>query len=283
MGVDTELTKVSYALRNNAGTIILPEWCMDDLANLHVPDELDLFTQSETQEYPIGTQCRKGDRLFRYCKAGETMAVGHQGFLKCARTICPGAVGGGGSEAALYADAAAGATKIYLGDTTDRVKNYYEDGHLIVMSDTYGYARYRILGSDAATSLDYVVVYIAPSGLRQAHTTTSGTVGAYRSPWIDVRSMLTSGNQSWFSAVGMASFAITTAYFFWLQTAGPCWGTGASTWPGQTAYQREVMANTDGSLIGLAAATVYYQKVGYLLSGTTSIYGDVFMMLQLDQ
>ena len=281
MSVEQEVTKVSYALRNNAGTIILPEWCLDDMANLHVPSGADLVTASATQEYPIGTQLRKNGKLYRYCKAGESMLT-QTGFLKVTRSLRPGA--GVGSEAALYADAAAGQTYLDLTDTNSRAKNYYEDAFLVVMNDTTGrYTQYRIIGNDEG-SASYCRVYIAPPGLKDAHTTTSGTVAAYRSPWIDVRSGLTSANQSWFSAAGLAFFPITNAYWFWLQTAGPAWGTGASTWPGEVAYQRDVMANTDGSLIGLAAATTYYQRVGYLLAGTAaSGGGDVFLMLQLDQ
>ena len=266
----------------NAG-LVLPQWILKDYINLTIPSEADLVAESAVQRYPIGTQFKRDGRIYRYCKAGEAMAVGHQGFLKVSRTVCPGGTGGGGSEAALYQAAAAEDTVIWLGDTTDRAKDYYEDGFMVVMNDLLHYNRYRIIGSDIATTLDYVKVKIAPPGLKAAHAIAAGTVGAYRSPWIDIRSMLTAANQSWFSPVGMAPFAITSGYFFWLQTAGPCWGTGASTWPGQTANQRTVMANTDGSLIGITATTYLYQRVGYLLSGTQSDYGDVFFMLQLDQ
>lgn len=278
------ITRINYSIRNNGGgSIILPGQVPKGLANLKVPDQDSLWAPAADQSYAIGTQLRLNGNLYRYCKAGETIAIGHQGFLKCARTICPGAVGGGGSEAALYEDAVAGQDYLVLTDTGSRAAHYYEDGALWVLNDTTGhYNEYRIVDNDVYVSASYLKVYIDPP-LRFAHSTTAGTIQAYRSPYIDVRSMLTSGNQSWFSAIGMARFPITTAYFFWLQTAGRCWGTGASTWPGQTAYQRTVMANTDGSLIGLAAATTYYQTVGYLLSGTTSIYGDVFFMLQLDQ
>jgi len=264
----------------NSG-LVLPDWIVKGTLSMKIPSEADLVTQSSLQEFPIGAQFKRNGRMHRYCCAGETIAIGHQGFLKVSRTICPGGTGGGGSEAALYQDAALGDTDIYIGDTTDRAKDYYEDGFLVVMNDTTGHLDYyRIIGNDVATTLDYVKIKIAPPGLKAAHTTTSGTVGAYRSPWIDVRSKLTAANQSWFSAVGMAPFPITTGYFFWLQTAGPCWGTGASTWPGQTAHYRDVYANTDGSLIGYTAG---YQKVGYLLSGTQADYGDVFFMMQLDQ
>ena len=263
---------------------MLPGTPREGLAVTTPPTEADFYTQSDVQLFPIGAQLRLNGSLYRYCCAGEAMAAPHFGFLKCSRTICPGATGGGGFEGALYADAAAGATEIQIADTATRAAHYYEDGLLVVMNDTYGYQQYRIVDSDAAAADDdHVHIYIATPGLKRAHTTTGGTLGVYRSPWIDIRSMLNGGNQSWFSAVGMAHLILSSGYFFWLQTAGYASGTGASTWPGQTAYRRTVYANTDGSLISGDATVIYYQPVGYLLSGTASDYGDVFFMMQLDQ
>ena len=81
--------------------------------------------------------------------------------------------------------------------------------------------------------------------------------------------------------MGYAKFPVTTGYFFWLQTAGRISGvTGASTWPGQTQYYRDVYANTDGSLLTYSSGK---QRVGYLLFRTAIDYGDNTIMLQLDQ
>ena len=277
-----EISKVTYPSREH---IVLPPAVRSDLINLKVPDEDDLFVQSAIQLYPLGAQLRNfpapGD-LWRYCLAGETVAIGHQGFLKCNKNSCPGIAGGAGSEAALYADAADGQNYLDLTDTNSRAKNYYEGASIWILNDTTGkYDKYFIVGNDAGSAA-YCRVYIHPL-LRAAHLITSGTVQAYRSVYSNVGSLLTSGNQNWKSALGMAHLPLTSAYYFWLHTAGEEWGTGASTWPGQTAYQREVYANTDGSLIGKTASTYLYQRVGFLLEGTASDYGDVHFMLQLDQ
>ena len=267
------------------GYIILPQ--SPSISNLVVPSEADLVTPGATALYPVGAQLRLNGKLYRYSKAGETIAIGHQGFLKCNKNKCPGATGGAGFEGALQADAAAGATVIDIADTVVRAANYYEGGELVVLNDTLGvYARYHIISSEAGTGAKVRIRILSP-GLKYAHTTTSGTVAAYVSPYNNVGSLLIAGNQSWLSAIGMAPFPITIANYFWLQTAGPCWGTGASTWPGQTAYRRTIFANTDGSLRACAdttdVVTAAYQPVGYLLSGTQSDYGDVFFMMQLDQ
>lgn len=280
------VTKVVYSGVHDRGVLVLPDWVRSELLNLEKPDINDLHTQSVIQKYPLGAMLKDwpqpGDR-WRYCKAGETVAIGHQGFLKCNRNSCPGISGGAGSEAALYADAVAGQNYVDLTDTNSRAKNYYEGATMWLLNDTTGhYDEHRIIGNDVGTAA-YCRVYIPEPGLRAAHTTTTGTVQVYRSIYSNVGSMLTGGGQPWKSALGMAHLPLTSAYYFWLHTAGEEWGTGASTWPGQTAYQRTVMANVDGSLIGKAAATYLYQTVGFLLEGTASDYGDVHFMLQLDQ
>ena len=286
MTVGTEYTIPSYSLRNNhGGTIILPGACRDGLANLAVPSEADLATEFATQNYPIGTQLRLGGKLYRYSKAGEAMAAGTRGFLKCARLICPGKAGNSlasGYEAAAYAAIVAGQTYFDITDTA-AAKNEYESAYAVWYDDTNNiYEDYMVIGNDA-TAGGFTRCYIAPPGFKAAHA-AAVQVTVYRNPYVSVGSLLTAGNQSWKSALGYIKIAITSAYYFWLQTAGPISGvTGASTWPGQVAYQRDVMANTDGSIIGKNATTYLYQRVGYLLGGTASDYGDNFIMLQLDQ
>ena len=283
MTVDKEVSRVSYALRNNGGTIYLPEWCRDDMANLHVPSEADIVTESSTQEYPIGTQLRKGDKLYRYSKAGAAIAAARRGFLKGNFFLCPGSAGNSansGYEAAAYAAIVAGQTYFDITDTA-AAKNENEGAYAVWYDDTNNvYEDYVVLGNDSSTGV-YTRCYIAPPGFKVAHA-AAVQVSVYRNPYMGVRDYEASG--AYASALGYAKFAITSAYFFWLQTAGPISGvTGASTWPGQTAYQRDVYCNTDGSLIGITAITYLYQRVGYLLSKTASTYGDNFFMLQLDQ
>ena len=290
MTVDNEVVKISYAMLAGkyGGQLIFPsDWVLADLAAelAAMPSEADLFTETVGQHYPIGTQLRKNGKLYRYSKAGEAMAAGTRGFLKCQRLICPGKAGNSlasGYEAAMAAATVAGATSFTISDTA-AAKNEYEGAYAAWYDDTNNlYDDAIVIGNDASDGTT-TKLYIAPPGLKGAHA-AAVQVTVYRNPYISVGSLLTAGNQSWKSALGYAKFVITNAYYFWLQTAGPISGvTGASTWPGQTAYQRDVMANTDGSLIGLALATTYYQRVGYLLGGTASDYGDNFIMLQLDQ
>lgn len=277
-----ELVRVNYSLRNAGGGFIrLPEWCPKDLVNLQVPSEADLFTQSATQKYPIGTQLRKDDNLWRYSKAGAAMSSA--GFIKCNYTYCPGKGGnsaGVGFEGAMYAAVVAGATSFTIADTA-ATKNLYAGATLVIYDDTnVSYQQYRVVANDVSDGTS-TTLYIAPPGFKQAVTTAMG-ITIYLNPYQNIRNFGDGGG--WASAVGYARFTITSGYYFWLVTAGPvsCI-TGATTWPGRTQYQRDVFCNTDGSLItGASGTTELYQRIGYLLARTASDYGDNFIMLQLD-
>jgi len=276
-----EIVRVDQSLRN-AG-LILPEWILKGHSNLALPDEADIVVPTALQNYPLGAQLKMNGKLYRYSKAGAAMLTG-TGFLKVNSIIVAGKVGNSlnsGYEGAIYADAAVGATELKITDTA-AVKNEYEGARLVIGNDTLNtFIEHRVVGNDVSTGV-YTVIKIAPPGLQFAVTTTNSTLGISLNPYYRVKSGLVIGCV-WYSAIGMARFPVADGYFFWLQTAGPCGGTGASTWPGQTGSQRDVMANTDGSLIGLAAATTYYQRIGFLLSGSASDYGTTFINLQLDQ
>ena len=290
MTVAQEITKVEYNLRAGkyGGQLILPsDWCLASVANklIDLPSEADLVTETQYQQLPIGSQLRKNGKFYRYSKAGEAMAASHRGFLKCNKIRCPGLAGnsvGEGYEAAMAAATVAGATSFVISDTA-AAKNEYENAYAVWYDDTNNlYDDAIVIGNDASNGTT-TTLYIAPPGLKGAHA-AAVQVTVYRNPYISVGSLLTAGNQNWKSALGYAKFAITSGYFFWLQTAGQISGvTGASTWPGQTAYQRDVYANTDGSLIGITATTYLYQRVGHLLAGTSAAYGDNFIMLELDR
>jgi hypothetical protein len=264
------------------GYIILPPNPRAGLSNLAVPSEADLWVQSSTQKYPIGTQLKLNGNIYRYSKAGENLTA--KGFLKCNYTQCPGKAGnsvGAGFEGALYAAVAAGDTSFKIADTA-ATAHLYEGAVLVIYDDTNGFQQYRVIDNDASNGT-YTTCYIASPGFKFATTTTPG-ITVYLNPYMNVREFSTGGGYA--SALGYARIAITSGYFFWLVTAGPvsCI-TGATTWPGQTQYNRDVFANTDGSLIAADNSTtvIMYQRVGYLLSRTASDYGDNLIMLQLDQ
>lgn len=286
MTANLEIVKTQYSMvaGKYGGQLIFPsEYVRSELVStmLEMPSEADLYTQATQQKYPIGTQLRKNGGLFRRSLAGATNT--ERGFLKGNYFQVPGKAGNNvnsGFEGAMYADVVAGDTSFKIADTA-AAKNEYEGAILVVYNDTeLVYDQYTVIANDV-TNATTTTCYIAPPGFKVAITTGQG-VTVYRNEYMGIRGYATCG--SYGTALGYAKFTITSGYYFWLQTAGRISGvTGASTWPGQTAYQRDVYCNTDGSLIGITSTTYLYQRVGFLLHRTASDYGDNTIMLQLDQ
>jgi len=282
MTVENELVRVGTTVfQNRSEMLFLPEYCMPEHINTTIPTEADLFTQSISQKYPIGAQLLKDGNLWRYCKAGAAMAA--YGFLKCSYYQVPGKAGNSatsGFEGAFYAAVTAGDTSFQIADTA-ATKNLYAGARLLVYDDTnVAGQQYRVIGNDA-TDATSTTCYIASPGFKY-DTATSVGITIYLNPYQNVRNCADGGGYA--SAIGAARLSVTSGYYFWLTTAGPvsCL-TGASTWPGQTQYQRDVFCNTDGSIItGASGTTELYQRIGYLLGRTASDYGDNFVMLQLD-
>jgi hypothetical protein len=289
--VDKEIVQVKYSMvaGQYGGQLIYPsDWMLADIAKeaMSMPSEADLYVATAGQHYPIGTQLRKNGKLYRYSKAGEAMT--QMGFLKCNYTICPGSGGnsaGYGFEGAFYADVAAAATSFRIADTA-ATKNLYEGAHLVIYDETNGFQNYTILGNDASNGTT-TTCYIAPPGFKFAETGVAGTgwgITIYLNPYANVRQFAT--GLGYASALGLCGIAsITSAYYFWLQTAGLIsgWTFDSGYTGGIIQYGRDIFANTDGSTYGQAATARYYQKIGYILSRTASNYADNFVMLQLDQ
>lgn len=277
MTVNNDLVRVGNPVALDGKAVLwLPEYIMPGEENTTIPTEADIVTQSETKLYPLSSKLVKKDGIWRYCKAGAAMAAA--GFLKGNYLQCPGKAGNSahsGFEGAMYAAVVAGATSFQIADTA-ALKNEYQGALLVVYNDTnVRYDQYEVIGNDVSDGTT-TTCYIGLPGFKNAITTAMG-ITVYLSEYSGIRAM----SGGYMSAMGWAKMSITSAYYFWLQTAGRISGiTGASTWPGQTQYYRDVYCNTDGSLIGYTAG---YQRVGYLLARTASDYGDNFIMLQLDQ
>ena len=275
--------RIGFTLRQSNGVIILPEWCREDLVNLHVPSEAELHTADAVQKYPLGAKVIKADSIWRYVRVGETIAVGSAGFLNCNRIRCPGLAGNSvheGYEGSPNAAVVAGDSTIYITDTAALVHEY-EGAHVSVYD--YGsspayFDSYYVVDNDVSNGTR-TTLYLA-EGVKNAWAITGVTLDVYLSPYYSVGSLNLSGNQSWKSAIGKIGLApCTSGYFYWMKTAGLCHGTLSSTECGKTAFYRDVYSNTDGSLIHYTAG---YQRVGYLLWGTSAAYGDQTYMLQLE-
>lgn len=232
----------------------------------------DVHEQSGVQNYDIGTRLVMDDRVFRYCKAGTNlvaMKAGHCGNLP---TEC-------NTAAVEYA---AGTFEVTILDTTVRVKDYYKEGYIWIMT-AGAYQLYRIKSSEAGAGVSVkLTLYEALKTKVPASTWTTS--------WPNVYSNILGTTSGFMSNVVVALMAITSGNYFWGQTWGPCFGTVFNNVPGRASGDRELYFNTDGALKSSkdvdfgTAGNAIPQRAGFLITNTTpggAGYGDQFYMLQL--
>uniref|UniRef100_A0A6M3KY61 Uncharacterized protein n=1 Tax=viral metagenome TaxID=1070528 RepID=A0A6M3KY61_9ZZZZ len=242
----------------------------------------DIYAQNAQQLYPLGSKLEFADgRVFRYARWGETATTPTIARLVCNGNLVPGSAATNGYEGSLDAtsDVAIGSTTLVLNDTTDRVENWYEDGMLATFPSGH-YVEYRIAGSEAATSVDDVTIYLDdPNGLQTLHVVNSTGVTAYPSIFSNVQYMPTT-NSEYDSAVGMIlADTMTSAYYGWVQRKGRCIVTPTAYF-GDSANERMAQMHSDGT-IALKAADATH-TVGYLTQKTVSGYGDLEIWLTLE-
>lgn len=260
------------------GTHFIPTFDSSGALEQHVLSHASLtgqwqspYEQSLIQNFPIGTRLQLHDRTFYYCLAAGTTAVamkaGHNSIL--------------GADVNTYAEAyAAGYTgKIRIEDTDTRAAHYYQNGYAWVMNSTSGvFQMLKIKDSDVAAASDDHVHITLYDPLPFA-IPASTFVSARPNPF----SAITFTDSAYQAMVCVPLIPVTTAYYFWGQTWGPCFGTAMSAIPGAASADREVYFNGDGALIAGADTvleTRVPQRAGFVLS-PTSTGGDQFYMLQI--
>jgi hypothetical protein len=269
-------------INKNGWSLWLPSPCIQGLENF---DEPDIYAQSSVQLYPMGTKLEFADgRVFRYGKIGATSTG-----VPIARTVCnanfvPGSDDVDGFEGALDSTSnyAIGSTTLVIDDVEDRAENYYEDGMLAVYPSGH-YVEYRILGNEAATSVDDVTIYIDP-GLKTALTVASTGVTAYPSIYSQMEQTGNAG-AGYESVLGVClATGFTATYWAWVQRRGRAIITPTAYF-GDSANERGVFYNPSDGTIGTAATydpSSGYQCLGYLTQRTTSGYGDLEVWLNLE-
>jgi hypothetical protein len=267
----------SYGLTNKNGSVIFTP-SNPLVTKINGIGEVDPYNATVNPLYPLGTIGFKGARKFVYAKAGGTI-LGNSRLLVDANYI-PSANGHedtNGFEGNVYVAAAAGATTVDISDTTARAQNYYEGGYLVLYEDSgVKSCTIRINGSEVGTTA-YVRCYLddpIPWAI-----TASTFCDAYLSPYSNITQPASSHYESF---MGVAHNAVTSGYYFWLQTDGPAWLAqyGATTLPGYTADYRDAFAWFDGTIkVGATAGAL--QRIGYGLGKSVSGYGDSFVMMQL--
>ena len=247
-------------------------------------EEPDIYNQDSIKKFPLNAVLDMTDgRLFRYGKHGETSTTPPIARMLANKNLTPGATGGStyGYEGSLdsTSDYAVGSTKLIMNDTTDRVENFYEDGMLAVYP-TVAYHEYRIAGSEAATTVDDVTIYL-DEGLSEALVVDSSGITAYPSMFSEMAYADAAGYETPLGASLVQ--VMTDNYFSWVQRKGRAIIT-PTVYFGDSANERLAMYWSDGTIATAATAdpSSGYMLVGYLTQRTQSSYGDLEVWLCLE-
>ncbi len=227
----------------------------------------NIYAESSTQLYDLGTRLVVDERVFRYARAGAAINRSDGAMNADAWSL---------TNEEPNQNAAVGATTFKVVNTT-ATKDQYKGGWVAIFT---GRLQLRHIISNAASDGTDTEITI-DGGLEEAITADSTWVTGYASIYYDTRTL----SETWTSVVCVPPIAVTSQYFYWGQTWGPCYLRAAGTVPGVTANDRDGYFAGTGALYGNiqseGATAGGYQRAGFLLPTTSSGGGDQFFMLQL--
>lgn len=257
----------------------------------------EIHEQSAVQNYDIGTRLVLDDRTFRYCKAASDLKA----LIGARNANFP-------REGNTKADVeyAAGTYQITIpmndnGDdyVAEQLKDYWKEGYVWIMwgpTDVRGYGHlYRIKGNAVAAGT-IPTQYVLATLYDALHTKV--TSETWITAWANIYSNIVRSVSKRMSVVCIPPIPVTSGYYFWGQTWGPCFISCTHAAPGSTDNDRDLFIHesNQGEIISgsqcdwSGASSIKHQRVGFLLTNTTpwtnvgdgaESGGDQFMMLQL--
>lgn len=228
---------------------------------------VDLYDDSTTQLYDLGTRLCVDERVFHYARAGEAL----NRMQACCNNDSWSLTNEEPNQAAVV-----GATDIQVVNTTGTA-DLYKGGWVAIFTSRLQVR--RIIKNDASDGTDIKLYLDGP--LEAAIVADTTWVTGYPSIYYDCRHSASNYN----TIVCVPVCTVASGSYFWGQTWGPCYMRAISTVPGLTAYDREVYFGGEGDAYGHIQAegdtAGGYQRAGYLLPRTSGSGGDQFFMLQL--
>ncbi len=175
-----------------------------------------IYEESSTRKHRLGERLQLGDRVFRYACAGEALAAGD--------AIESAAVGGADTTlqntCAVTVAAAIGDTKVYANAlTTAQTVSLYQEGWMAIWDATTAGISYLYHVKDNTTiALTGTTSYYTLYDPLHIALTTSDQVNLVTNIY---KSVVQSHTAHVGMILGVPTIAITSGYYFWLQTYGP--------------------------------------------------------------
>lgn len=203
---------------------------MAKLAGPTIISAQDLYTKSSTAQHRVGQLAfdSYGNR-YRYVLAGATLVTGNLLQEPAEDTAFHGM--------ALQAASAIGSKTIAvtLGGTAVTA-DLFKDGILFVSAGTGIGQQFRIVSHDVQTSTTGTSIYQVDRPVAIALTTASSKITVRKNPYRGVLQYPITTQTG--GAVGVALYALTSAYYGWIQSGGECavlFDAGSNTANGTTA------------------------------------------------
>lgn len=244
----------------------------------------DIYAQSQYQNYEIGARLKEPGRLGRtlhYCRAGAAITLPFWGHINGNRYHADGFEGN--TAAVAYAVGTKTIVILDTGAAADRPVDYYRGGWIVLF---VAGGVVQMCGIDHSTVGNSTSITLTLANPLTTLTPASTFVTVHPSIYRNVRPGM-SVNSGFETFVCIPLIEVTSEYFFWGQTYGPCYAIPHGTPPGANANERDMYFHIDGS-IDLAenfaiGATNSHQRAGYILSltGYPPDDKDTFFMLQL--
>ncbi len=239
-----------------------------------------IYSESSTQLAPLGTKLEFDDgRMFRYTKSAAAITIG----LVCGNDYSDGLLAetdnftvsgsagdrefsmtGGGSEFSTTAEAYAGSYIVFT-DGTGAGQYFRIKDHTTASSDKITFQLYDKLVTAPGSDTDIIIVgnpygaVLAADGTSVGHNTDS-------------------------FAVGVNPIAISSGYYFWMQTRGICSVKADYDTTATPHFGMELVVSDahDGQVEAKLDAHDGYQTIGYHVSptGDDNTYISAFLTLE---
>jgi len=252
----------------------------------------EIHEQSEVQNYAIGTRLHIDDRVFRYCKARSALKAGHG----ARNNNYPRE----GNISAVEFEAGSYTITLPMNDhgvdyTLEQTLNYWAEGFIWIMysDQTKGFGhQYRIKSSTVASGT-IPTQYVTLTLYEALHEDVAAS--CWITAWPNIYSNIRDADYQKSSVVCVPPRPVTSGYFFWGQTWGPCQMQQTHAAGGLENDDRMFFfhENNPGQIVtGSQVADIKLsQFAGFLLTNTTAwtnvgdageAGGDAFCNLQLN-
>lgn len=252
--------------------------------NLVIPSP---YEEEDAAKYPISTKFWDGDRIWRYCQAGNGLVVGRVAHAWNAYGTPTSGSGTYRETGTIQAAALINARTIYCTDQDSAViANLYAGGYAMIY---WEFLCLRIESNTAEDDPSAGIFGVTFDNDLPVAIDAASVVSLYRDIYADVRYLGGDGSHSgWGSGVCVPNYTKTDEYYFWGQTWGPCGLAGTDNY-GQDISERSILMGNDGAALwGSADVTKDYQYLGHLIpytgdgpTGSDQPGAFIFVFLQI--